>query len=193
MEGRPNPSKDISVLLTDWRKLYSGLFGLKIDLSGLSVPGRKKGFDCLIVVAQGMTPQQLYDKCAELFPCWCWTEEDLDKIVQSERTAKGGHYAAWFQDVVKADEDLKNLSANDLEKKRIPGITLEERLLYELKYFKKTGGHLDIENITLCSGSRYSDGGVPEVSWIPVRRVLRVGWYHPGVSGPGLRSRRAVS
>jgi len=56
--------EDTSVLLADWQEFYRGLFGLEIDLSGLSVPGRKKGFDRLIVVAQGMTPQRLYDKCA---------------------------------------------------------------------------------------------------------------------------------
>ena len=185
--------EDTSVLLADWQEFYRGLFGLEIDLSGLSVPGRKKGFDRLIVVAQGMTPQRLYDKCAEFFPCWKWVNQNLDECVQSERTAKDGTYAVWFRDVVEADEDLKNLSANDLKTKGIPGITLEERLLYELKYFKETGGHLDIENITLCSGSRCSDGDVPEVGWVPVGRRLSVVWCHPVDSDPGRRSRRAVS
>ena len=185
--------EDTSVLLADWQEFYRGLFGLEIDLSGLSVPGRKKGFDRLIVVAQGMTPQRLYDKCAEFFPCWKWADEDLDRVVQSERTAKDGTYAVWFREGVEADKDLKNLSANDLEKKLIPGITLEERLLMELKYFKETGGHLDIDSFTLCSGSRYSGGRVPGVCWFPVRRWLRVGWFLPEDSAPHLRSRRAVS
>jgi len=179
--------------LADWQGFYRDLFGLEVDLSGLVVPAKKKGFDRLIVVAQGMTPQRLYDKCAEFFPCWKWADEDLDRVVQSERTAKDGTYAVWFRDVVEADEDLKNLSANDLKTKGIPGITLEERLLYELKYFKETGGHLDIENITLCSGSRCSDGDVPEVGWVPVGRRLSVVWCHPVDSDPGRRSRRAVS
>ena len=185
--------EDTSVLLADWQEFYRGLFGLEIDLSGLSVPGRKKGFDRLIVVAQGMTPQRLYDKCAEFFPCWKWADEDLDRVVQSERTAKDGTYAVWFREGVEADKDLKNLSANDLEKKLIPGITLEERLLMELKYFKETGGHLNIESITLCSGSRYSGGRVPGVRWSPVRRELHVYWCLPGSSSPPLCSRRAVS
>ena len=45
------------------------------------------------------------------------------------------------------------------------GITLEERLLLEIEYFKKTGKHLDVENWTLCSGSRYQDGYVPSAYW----------------------------
>jgi len=177
--------------LADWQAFYRDVFGFEVDLSGLVVPAKKKGFDRLIVVAPGMTPQRLYDKCAELFPCW-WTDQNLDEVVRSERTATSGPYAVWFRDVVEADEDLKDLSAKDLEKKGIPGITLEERLLMELKYFKETGNHLDTENWTLCSGSRYSDGNVPGVYWIPVYRELGVYWYHPENSDPYLRSRRAV-
>ena len=177
--------------ITDWQQFYHDLFGLEIDLLGLSVPAKKKGFDRLVIVAQGMTLQRLYDNCVKLCPCWKWTDDDLDKIVQSERTAKDGTYAVWFRDVVEADEELKNLSANDLKEKGIPGITLEERLLMELKYFKETGNHLDIKSWTLCSGSRYSVGGVPRVDWGSVR--LRVDWYRPDDASGYLRSRRAVS
>ena len=177
--------------ITDWQQFYHDLFGLEIDLLGLSVPAKKKGFDRLVIVAQGMTLQRLYDNCVKLCPCWKWTDDDLDKIVQSERTAKDGTYAVWFRDVVEADEELKNLSANDLKEKGIPGITLEERLLMELKYFKETGNHLDIKSWTLCSGSRCSDGEVPYVRWRS--GGLGVGWDRPGSAFVGLRSRRAVS
>ena len=177
--------------ITDWQQFYHDLFGLEIDLLGLSVPAKKKGFDRLVIVAQGMTLQRLYDNCVKLCPCWKWTDDDLDKIVQSERTAKDGTYAVWFRDVVEADEELKNLSANDLKEKGIPGITLEERLLMELKYFKETGNHLDIKSWTLCSGSRCSSGGVPGVDWRS--GGLGVDWYHPDNADDRLRSRRAVS
>jgi len=114
----------------------------------------------------------------------------LDKIVISERTAKNSAYAVWFQNTVEADENLKNLSAYILKDKNIPGITLEERLLMELKYFKETGKHLDINNITLCAGSRYSDGGVPGVHWGV--GGMEVSWYGAGDYGGALRAREAV-
>ena len=136
-----------------------------------------------------MTPQRLYNKCAELFLCRKWIT--IDEEVRSERTGKDGAYAVWFRDTVEADEDLRNLSANSLDKKGIPGIILEERFLMELKYFKEIGGHLDIKNITLCSGSRFSDGSVPRVDWHS--GGLGVGWCNPGDSGDNLRSRREVS
>lgn len=178
----------------DWQNFYRDVFGVKVDLSAVSVPARQKGFDRLLVVAQGMTPQRLYEKCAELFPCWRHTDESLDEIVHSDRTAKDGAYAVWFRDRVEADQELKNLSADQLKDQNIPGITLEERLLMELKYFKETGKHSDLKSITLCAGSRYSgySGGlVPDVDWNAGR--LRVAWYSPGVAFGCLRSRAAVS
>jgi len=62
----------------------------------------------------------------------------------------------------------------------------------ELEYFKKTGEHLDIENMTLCAGSRYTDGCVPHVYWYPDFRELRVYWCRPGVAFGVLRSREVV-
>ena len=183
---------NISTLLAGWQKFYHDLFGLKVDFSGLVVPTKRKGFNRLIVVAQGITPQQYYDKCAELFTSWKWTDRNLDDIVHSEWIAKDRAYAVWFRDTVEADNDLKNLSYNDLKKKGIPGITLEERLLMELNYFKESGNHLDIKNVTLCAGSHYLDGSVPAVGWVPGGREVCVSWYHPGYSDAYLRSRRAV-
>jgi hypothetical protein len=174
-----------------WENFYRETFGIECDFSNLQIPKKRKGFDRLIIVAQGMTPQKLFDKCKELFLCWRWTDKNLDEMVNSERTSKNGAYAVWFRNRVEADEGLKNLSANDLEKRRIPGITLEERLLLELKYFKETGRHLDVERITLCSGSRDSVvGAVPGVGWCGGK--LCIDWYDPARCYDGLGSRRAV-
>jgi len=185
--------EDVSSLLASWQEFYRDLFGLEVDFAGLSMPTQMKGFDRLIVVAQWMTPQRLYDKCAESFPCFpCSkrTNQNLNESVQSERTAKDGAYAVWFRDAVEADEELKNLSANDLKKENIPGITLEERLLMELKYFKETVQHLDRQSSTICSGSRYSDGSVPLVNWRLDR--LFVDRYYREYFHRDMRSRRAV-
>jgi hypothetical protein len=187
-----NAGRKVLAVLIDWQKFYSDLFDLEVDLSGLVVPTKEEGFDRLVVVASGMTPQRLYVKCTELFSCWKWTDDDLDSCVQSERSAKDGAYAVWFRDVAEADDDLKGLSASDLEKNGILGITLEERLLMELKYFKETGNHLDTKNWTFCTGSRYSSGRVPTVGWDAYGRGLEVFWYGPRFSDSRLRSRRAV-
>ncbi len=122
----------------------------------------------------------------KLFPVWVYNESEVDK----EFPAPTKPTSRQFLLVQEADEDLKNKSANDLEQEGIPGITLRERLLYELDYFRKTGQHLDIKNVTLCTGSRYSDGRVPYVGWYS--DVLDVHWYHPADRSVHLRSPRAV-
>ena len=178
-------------LVADWEKFYKDVFNIKVDFSNFKIPEERKGFNRLIILAKGMTLQRLYDKCKELFPCWKYTDDDLDKIVTSKRVAKTKAYAIWTRDRQEADEELKNLSANQLKKKKISGITLEERLLYELKFFTETGKHLDINNITLCSGSVDSDGLVLDVRWRDGR--LKVYWYNPDDSFSSLRSREVVS
>ena len=178
-------------LLADWQVFYRDVFGIEADFSNLTIPTKQAGFDRLLVLAQGMTPQRLYDKCKELFPSWKYTDDDLDKIVTSDRTAKDGAYAIWIRDRVEADEELKNLSANQLKQQNISGITLEEREIYELKFFKETGKHLDIQNWTLCSGSRCSDGYVPGAGWDG--DGFKVGRGGPSDADGLLRSRQAVS
>jgi len=122
----------------------------------------------------------------KLFPVWVYNESEVDK----EFPPPEKFTSRKFLLVQEADEDLKNKSANDLKREGIAGITLRERLLYELEYFKKTGQHLDIDNITLCAGSRGSDGGVPRVGWRS--GWVGVSWCGPEGSRAGLRSRRAV-
>lgn len=86
------------------------------------------------------------------------------------------------------------INLNKMSKKIIgdlKGITLRERLLLEIAYFKETGDHLDINNWTLCSGSRSSDGSVPYVRWYPDDGEVRVYWYCSGDRYSRLRSRQA--
>jgi len=182
--------KETSEKVKDFENFYKEVFGMEVDLSEVEIPEKKEGFDRLIILVPGMTPQKLYDKCAEQFSCNKWTKTDLDKIVKSERTSETNAYAVWFRDRVEADDELKDKSADELEAEGILGITLEERLIYELKYFKETGNHLDISNITLCSGSRYSDGDVPRVRWRGGR--LEVYGSHPVNRSDGVRTRAAV-
>lgn len=178
-------------LLADWTKFYREVFGLELDLSGIKIPERKPGFDRLLVVAQGMTPQRLFDKCKELFPSSKYADSDLDKVIKSDRTSQNGHYAIWVRDRVEADEENKNLSADQLRECKSEDITLEERMLYELKFFKETGGHLDMSNWTLCAGSRDVDGDVPDAYWVGGK--FRVGWDYADDQGNTLRSRSVVS
>ncbi len=172
-----------------WRQFYLNEFG--IELGEVSDPG---GFDRLIAAAKGITVQQVYDRCLQHFSCWKYTDRSLNEvIVHDDRSLENGTYAIRIRERIEADEEFKNLSADQLKKRKHQGITLTERLLYELKYFMETGKHLDIKNTTFCTGSRDDTGGMPGVYWFPDDRRMYVGWYRPGRAKNNLRSREVVS
>lgn len=190
---KENPfAVDYSLLISEWAIFYKEVFGIEVDFFDIFIPTKRAGFDRLLIILQGMTTQRIFDKCVELFTSWKRTEKDLDEFVKSDRIAQNGDYAIWVRDRTEADEELRNLSASQLKEQKIPGITLEERLIYELKYFKETGKHLDSENVTLCSGSRDFVSDVPDVSFDPVCGVM-VSWTNPDYNHPNsARSRQVV-
>lgn len=177
--------------LPDWERFLDKYFGMKLDLSGLYVPEHKFGFDRIIVVPQGLTLNRTVEVCRSKFTVYVY-QDDLDRDgTVNDRTALNGAYAIRVRNCVEADEELKNLSADDLARMGIAGITLLERLILELKYYDETGKHLDLHNWTLCSGSRRSDGRVPSVGWSGGGLYVR--WCVPRVADSVLRAREAVS
>lgn len=188
-----NPFGPREELVFGWQEFYHQYFGLDADFSKVAIPADPGGFAWVIFILQGLTHAQAVAACRRQFKVWLYTE-DLDAAVtRNDRDPAAGSYAIRLRDRVEADEELKNLSVNDLERREMSGITLLERLVLGLKYFSETEEHLDVENITLCSGSRFSDGRVPRVGWYAGRGKLGVGWCHPGNVRSSLRSRQAVS
>lgn len=176
-----------------WFNLWRRQLGIKNpDFSGIVPFVAHDGYRPYILPKHELiTPQYIFDSCYKRFDgrCWKWYSGSLDQVVvKNDRDPRGGAYVAWFRDRVEADKELKNLSANVLETKKIPGITLLEREVMEYDHFNRTGGHLDIENITLCSGSRVADGHVPRVHW--GGGGMDVLWCGPDYSYGDLRSRQ---
>jgi hypothetical protein len=174
--------------VADWVRMYREVFGIEVDTAELKIPKQKKGFDRLIVVAPGLMPNQIYEAMGKIMPVWRY-KENLNDITSERKTDK--LYAIWVREREEADEELKNLSAGDLKKKSVAGITFEERGLYEIIYFRETGKHLDIYNWTLCSGSRYPDGSVPSMLWFNGRVGMH--WSLSDDREGILRSRVVVS
>ncbi len=174
--------------ISDQQNFYAEVFNLAVDFSGVEIPQELPGFGWVLIVPQGLTLNKVWARCKEMFSSYSYLGDDLDKsMTQNERTSKTA-YAKWFRNCVEADEELKNLSANQLA--GTPCITLLERLLLELWYFWKNKKHLDLQNITLCAGSRFDDGFVPDVHWLDGR--LRVYCDSPGHRDAYLRARAAV-
>ncbi len=175
----------------EWERFYYEVFGLKVDLSQVEIKDDPGGLGWVVMMAQGLTLNQAYAKCRDRFPCSSVYGDDLDKAVpKNERTAETA-YSKRLRNRVEADEENKNLSANTLSKQNMEGNTLLERLLLELWYHWRTGGgHLDLLNWTLCSGSRNRDGSVPYVGWCECRFQVR--GCHPGYAFGSIRTRSAV-
>ena len=183
--------------LLRWSDNYFKLFNRRPDLSTLRVPEKPEGFGSmrLVVVAREIldwTENHPFEGVQEAlkkhFPGLEYID-DLDAdITTNDRDPKNGSYAVWVRDTQEPDEEFVNRSANDLKAENHTGIIVLERQLFEWDFFSEKGDHLDKTNITLCTGSRSSDGGVPGVSWIAAR--LDVDRYGSAHRHSALRSRR---
>ena len=184
-------STSISFLLKDWQLFYRKFFGLDVDFSNVRIPDRRPGFDRLIVAAQGLTLNRVYEVMQSSFACKKYAD-DLDSAIQNDHNPATKHYAIWVHDGQEGEEEIKNRSGNDFQRRNVKGMTLLEGMVFGLKYWSETGKHLDVNNITLCLGSRGRCGGVPFVSWSRSSDKVSVDCYSPGSDGP-LRSREVVS
>ena len=175
----------------NWLLVYQAL-GMAFEPGELEVLEDPNHWD--VYVMKGVTPNMVVAALRKLGVNVYTYVDDLDKSVPTnDRDPKKGSYRVRFKTNIEADSELANKSASDLKEEKIQGITLLERLLLELAYFLATGKHLDIENVTLCSGSRYSGGFVPGVRWFADDRELYVGWSSPQPRYSDLRARAAVS
>jgi hypothetical protein len=179
-----------------WQHNYKKLFCLELDFSDLVLPARQPGFDRLIVVAHGLTTQTAFDACVRQFPCYKNTLQSLDvAVLKNDRYPTEASYAIWVRDRVEANEELRNLSANDLAARSIAGQTLLERELHVLDHWVQTGEHLNVENITLCPGSRCAFGRVPGCDWwsSPSTFWIRTDWYDSNDRDGNLSACQVVS
>lgn len=117
----------------------------------------------------------------------------LDKSITENDRANSKTRAIWIKESVEADEEHANKSANDIKAAKLVTMTLLERLLYEVVYYTETGKHLDVKNVTLCAGSRYSDNYVPCVDWRPSGSGISIGRCRSNGLSMTIRAREVVS
>ncbi|NCN53103.1 hypothetical protein GW950_01415 [Candidatus Wolfebacteria bacterium] len=180
-------------LVVEWENFYQRVLGISANLSRVKIPTHQptSDFSRIVMVAEDLTLNQVWEVCKKRFPTWSYYGDDLDEAVPINNRTTAKSYAIRIRDRQEADEELKNLSANQLNEKGIPGINLLECLLLKLKYHDETGYHLDLRNFTLCNGSRDSNGDVPHVRWKDGR--LHVDWSLTTSAYSFLRSRAVIS
>jgi hypothetical protein len=182
---------DFDNIVIDWEKVYQTL-DMEVDLSNEDVNDPNYW---VVPVFRGVTLNKVVKALRGLSVDVVLYIDDLDKNVPTNDRdpGKDGDYLVKFLKTIEADSKLKCKSADTLAEEKIKGITLLERLLLELGYFLTTGNHLDLENVTLCSGSRDDGGSVPDVDWSVDGRKVCVDGARPSNSGSGLRARAVVS
>lgn len=176
-----------------WRKFYQKYFQFDINVADMFIPENPTDGDWrLIVVAQGLTLNQVYKCMSETFKCGKYVD-DLDASVTKNTRDTKEAYAVWVRVGAEPDEKYLDKSTNQADPNMKIGMTLMERMLLEIIYFDETGKHLDIEGWTLCSGSRSSDGDVPSVDWYSDDQLVWVSWSCLDFSGARYGLREAVS
>ena len=182
---------DLGKVTIDWGRVYKAL-GMKFEPGNLAVDADPFCWD--VYVQKGVTPNKVVAAFRKLGVVVDHYYDDLGgSVPTNDRDPANGAYRVRFKKTIEADPELAEKSAEDLAVEQIQGITFLERLLLGLGYFLATGEHLDIENVTLCSGSRDSGGDVPRVDWGADGRGLYVRWCGPQDRYPRLRSRAVVS
>jgi len=186
---------NVEAFLDDWAKFLQDVFNVGLpNRKKIILPSTRTGFGWGVLTPKDMMIERAIASYSDVCPIWRWTNDDLDKIVKSVRSAEKGARVAWFRDRVEADEEHKKKSANDIKLARFNGATLLERLLLGRWFSWKTGSqHLDVVNATLCTGSRDSDGDVPFVHFGRFGGEVYVDRYFPDGASGVLRSREAVS
>lgn len=148
-----------------------------------------KEFNYHLVITTGAN--LAYDACAKLFPCAPRTTDFDSELIRNDRTVQdpnGDHcYHIRVRDSQEADPVLANHSAKQLRRRKISGETLAERLWHEVAYYLETGEHL---GVTLCSGSLFREGGIPNVCWAMGK--LRVGSTTPDDARENLAARQVI-
>lgn len=181
-----------------WHEFYRKYFGLVVDFSNVHIPDNpdnRSGFDRIIFIPKGLKLNDVLKAMTKAGIKW-WTyisNDDLDKAITKNDRQSTKAYAIRCRERVEADEELKNLSADDLKAKGINCMTLLERAVYGFKYFSETGKHLDIVNWTLCAGSRLYGGRVPDLSFDPRGGEVYFDRWDADDSDGYLRARQVVS
>ena len=188
---RKNPFA-ITGIRSEWSEFYRKHFRLAVDFDGVIIPDDPGGFDRVLLIPQNLTLSKVLKTLHQQTKFRVWTyREDLDKGVPANARNTKQSYAIRLRD--RSDAELNNLSANQLQERGENVITLLEQLIFELKYFDETGKRPNLQNATLCGGTRDSDGSVPLVHWNSDFGQLSVDCCGPDDAYDMMRGRLVIS
>lgn len=177
----------------EWEKFYLDHFKMVVDFSAVTIPEKPSdGSWRLIFIAQGLTMNATLAVMRAKFKVWTY-QDDLDANVPTNTRTSAQSYAVWICDGMEPGEKYLGKSTRQADMDGKIGVTLLERLVFEVKVFMETKKHLDHKGATFCTGSRDSDGNVPAVCWRPADAWVDVFAYCVDCASPAGGLREAVS
>jgi hypothetical protein len=177
----------------EWQDFYRQHFNMIVDFSGVQIPEKPtEGSWRLLFIPVGLSMHTTLAVMRTKFKVWTYIE-DLDASVTKNTRTSATSYAIWVRDGVEPDEKYLGKSTREADMDGNIGVTLLERLVFEVKFFVETGNHLDIKGVTFCTGSRNSDGNVPYVYFDPSTGEVCVSWCRVDDAGGAYGLRQAVS
>ena len=183
-----DPLADFSKIIIGWQRFYKEVFDLEVDFSDIVIP-LKPGEILwrLIIIPKGLTLNVVVMAMKKKFKVEIFAN-DLDKAVLQNSRNPDENYAIWVRDGIGPDQEYLERPVSKVDKEGKIGMTLLERLVFELKHFSEKSGHLDTEGRTHCAGSR-TDGLIPAVYWSSGRQAVCISTFDEDFSTPfnGLR------
>ena len=183
---------EFSEVREKWQNFYKFHFNWDVDFSQIIIPVKpKEGNWRLLFIPKGMTLNLAFKICEKLFVSSKYYD-DLDKAISKNIRDTSSHYTIWVPDEVEPEQKFLGKSTRESDPDMKIGVTLLERIIFEIIYFTETGKHLDVKGLTFCSGSRDSVGDVP-VAGLGGDGSFEVGYDDLDYSDSGCGIRSAVS
>lgn len=180
--GNQTRNSVIEKELLEWQEFYAKYFHLDLpdDFSKIKIPTPSIGFNRLLIIIPGVSLSDIIYIQNHWFRTRI-TGDIYESISRNDRDVTNGPYAIWVRDTVGPDAQYLKHSANWVKEKHIKGETLLERLIHGFKFWHETQKQLDVldvNGVTLCTGSRFFDGSVPRVHF-GSDGAVNISQHHP--------------
>lgn len=187
--SKPAKKEEIPSGGYDLNKFASEISSDSMVFKDLFCPIASSRFD-LVLGVPSISCNQLWKLWQSMFPCTSPFGDFLDQEIAEGGTVKNPYLFRLYNSV-EPDLETLGLSGSELRRKRINAISLPEFMIAEMFHFKATrGGHLNLSHSTLCAGTQFRDGTIPEVRF--ENRCVVIDWVKPTHADSKLGTRLVV-
>lgn len=155
---------NIEKVISEYKSLLKLFSGNDYDFSGIQIPRTPEVPARLVIIPRNLTVFDIldwYQNHAEIQLNHLIDLEQIYNEGMDARKSSSRGYAIWVKDDVEPDKETIGLPTVYSS----TGITLSERLIDGLVYFRKRQRHLDEMGRTICSGTQLKNNLLPAVHY----------------------------